>query len=120
MSRIRHGSVPFKMADEESNPGSWYRLNAEPEIPMTLTKGRNNEHWTRLDFDLPEPLARYDIRANGNHLGDAQVEQIRSMEDDTHSLYLPFTADGKAYSTNLAFSVGVFSYKVLLGAPGHP
>ena len=90
---------------------------------MTLTKairpGADPALSVRLNFDLPAPLSDYDISVYGGTMTPSRVEMIRAAEDDIHHLYLSFTADAEMYAVDLAFSVGVVSYRVM-GAPGTP
>ena len=102
---------------------SWYRLNAGPEIPLTLTRETGSVGASKrpmsLYFDLPAPLSRYDITVTGGTLESSSVGQIRAAEGDTHHLHLAFTADGEPYAVSLTFSVGVRSVNEL-AAPGGP
>jgi hypothetical protein len=102
---------------------SWYRLNTEPKVPLTLTRRdddiRASKSPVSLDFELPAPLSLYDITVHGGTLQSSGVDIIRAHEGDTHHLYLPFSADGEMYAVNLTFSVGVRSFNVV-GAPGTP
>lgn len=112
---------PRAIAIEVVEGGAWYRLNAEPEIPLTLTRAARgvvpSERPVRLDFDLPPPLSEYDISVSGGTLAPALVEHIRAAEGDTHQLYLPFAVDGEIYAVNLTFNVRVASYQTM-GVPG--
>jgi hypothetical protein len=103
---------------------SWYRLNDEPETPLSLTRADPvvgpSQSAVTLDFDLPAPLSEYDIIVYGNTLREGQVEQIRAREDDTHHLYLSFTADDQPYAVNSTFSVGVRTSKALRMGPTTP
>jgi hypothetical protein len=123
IERVFISSMPRSLTIDVVNGGSWYRLNDTQEIPVTLTKairpGADPALSVRLTFDLPAPLSDYDISVYGGTMTPSRVEMIRAAEDDVHHLYLSFTADGEVYAVDLAFSVGVVSYKVM-GAPGVP
>jgi hypothetical protein len=116
-------NMPRPLTIDVVHGGSWYRLNDTQEIPVTLTKairpGADPAKSVRLLFDLPAPLSDYDIAVYGGTMTPLQVEKIRAAEDDVHHLYLSFTADGEVYAVDLAFSVGLVSYRVM-GAPGVP
>jgi hypothetical protein len=117
-------NMPNPLTIDLVDQPSWYRLNAEPEIALNPTLPERYRSTpgssARVDFDHPAPLARYDIRVSGGTLTPDRAEQIRAAENDLHHFHLPFTADERPYTVNLTFSVGVHSYKALLGAPGTP
>lgn len=116
--------MPIPLAIDVTDEPAWYRLNHESKIPlepnMKPIPAGSSRTSARLDFELPAPLARYDIDVSGGTLTPAKAEHIRAAEEDTHVLYLPFTVDGDAYAINLEFRVGVHMFKALLGAPGMP
>ena len=105
---------------------SWYRLNAEPPVPLTVTGDHRpqesgpSKRPVTLAFDLSgHPFNELDIAVFGGTLEPSRLGQIRAVEDDTHYLYLPFTVDGETYAVNLTFSLGISTYKAV-GAPGMP